>query len=239
MKINKFLAIPLVTSVFALGTVGGALSALAAGPQVALQFATNGLTSPLSSSASNAVVARLLLDTTGSTEAVRIASLPFNLVLGSGALASTLKNCRVYNEADTSTALNTPASISTTLQEGMNNISFNTPLVLAANSMTTLSLRCDIDSNIVSGGTYTVNMNTNNVVATGASTGLAAAVTIRGSVVVPPVIPPIYTYPTPATPGMPVTGASGEATQNLAMIAASILVAALGFSYLSVQKRQS
>lgn len=234
MKTNKFLAIPLVAAVFALGTVGVA-SAQVAGPRVALQFATNGLTSPLSASGSNSVIARLLLDTTGSSESVRLNSLPFNLVLGSGALASTLKNCRVYNEADTSTALNTPASISTTLQEGMNNITFNSPMILAANSMTTLSLRCDVDSNIVSGGTYTINMNTNNVVATGASTGLAAAVTIRGSVVVPPV----YTYPTPTTPGMPVTGATGEATQNLAMIAASILVAALGFSYLSVQKRQS
>jgi hypothetical protein len=228
MKINKILVAPLAASMLLMGTFA---SAQTVGPRVALQFGTNRLTSPLSASSTNAVIARLLLDTTGSSEAVRINAIPFNLVTGSGANASTLNNCRVYNESDTSTALNT-SSATSTLMSGINNISLNNSLIVPANSMTTLSLRCDVAGSLVSGGTYTVNLNTQNVVAVGASTGLPAAVTIRGAVVVPPVVvPPVV------TPGMPTTGAAGEAAQNVAMLAASLLIAGLGFSYMNSRKR--
>ncbi len=230
MKINKILAAPLALSMLLMASAAGAQTV---GPRVALQFGTNGLTSPLSPNSSNAVLARLLLDTTGSTEAVRINSIPFNLVTGSGANASTLNNCRVYNETDTSTALNT-SSASTTMSSGINNIALTNALVIPANSMVTLSLRCDVDSTLVSGGTYTVNLNTNNVVATGASTGLPAAVTIRGAVVVPPVVVPPTT-----TPSLPTTGAAGEMTQNVAMLVASLLIAGLGFSYMNGRKTRT
>lgn len=229
MQIKKFLAVPAVLTVLALSasTVG----AQVIGPRVALQFATNGLTNPLSASSTNAVIARLLLDTTGSTEAVRISSLPFNLVTGGGASASSLMNCRVYNESDLSTSLNTPASATTTLFEGVNNISFNSALILQPNTLTTVSLRCDV-GNLTSGSTFTVNMNTANVVATGASTGIAAAVTIRGAVVIPPVV-----IVPPVTPGLPTTGAAGQTSQNVAMIAASLLMASLGFAYLRTKEQ--
>jgi len=184
MKINKLIVLPLAVATLALGSFGAA-SAQTIGPMVALQFGTNGLTNPLTASSSDAVIARLLLDTTGSTEAVRISSLPFNIVTGSGAIASSLQNCRVYNESNLSVALNTPASANTTMFSGINNIAFNSPLILQPNTLTTLSLRCDVNGTLVSGGTFTVNMNTANVIATGASTGLPAAVTIRGAVVVP------------------------------------------------------
>src|SRR3989344_5932747 len=230
MKINKFLVLPVAVATFALGMIGS-LGAQAIGPQVALQFATNGLTNPLVASSTNAVVARLLLDTTGSTEAVRIASLPFNLITGNGAIASTLNNCRVYNEADLGTSLNTTSS-ATNMFTGINNIAFNSALILQPNTMTTLSLRCDVDGTLVAGGTYTINMNTNNVVATGASTGLPAAVTIRGAVVIPPVV-----VVPPVVPGMPATGAGGQATQTVAMPAASLLIATLGFSYLKLKQK--
>lgn len=225
MKISKFLVLPALIAVLGFSS---AASAQVVGPRVALQFGTNGLTNPLIASSTSAVIARLLLDTTGSTEAVRISSLPFNLVLGGGASASTLNNCRVYNESDTSTALNTPVS---SLSSGINSIAFNSPIVLQANTLTTISLRCDVAGNLAAGGTFTVNMNTGDVIATGASSGLLAAVTIRGAVVVPPVIvPPIV------TPGLPTTGASGQTAQNIAMLAASLLIASLGFSYLRVKQ---
>lgn len=230
MQIKKFIAVPLAIATLALSGWGMA-SAQVTGPRVALQFATNGLTSPLTANSDNAVIARLLLDTTASTEAVRISSLPFNLITGGGALAGTLQNCRVFNEADVNTALNTPVAPAG-MQAGINNIILNNPLVLTANTMTTLSLRCDVGSDLVSGGTYTINMNTANVVATGASTGLPAAVTVRGAVVVPPVV----VIP-PATPGLPATGAAGEMAQNLAMIVAALLMAGLGVSYLNVRRQ--
>jgi hypothetical protein len=231
MKINKLLVVPVAAAVLAASA--GFASAQVIGPRVALQFATNGLTTPLAASSSDAVIARLLLDTTGSTEAVSISSLPFNLVTGSGALASSLQNCRVYNEANLGTALNTPATSTTTLFTGINNVALNSPLVLQPNTMTTLSLRCDVNGTLVAGGTYTVNMNTANVVATGASTGIPAAVTVRGAVVVPPVVV------TPVTPGLPTTGASGETAQNIAMLVASLLIASLGFSYINLKRKVS
>ena len=221
MKINKFIT-GAVAGILALGAVSSA-GAQVIGPRVALQFATNGLTSPLAASTSNAVLARLLLDTTGSTEAVRIGSLPFNLITGNGALASSLQNCRVFNENDLNTSLNTPATATTTLFTGVNNIALNNALVLQPNTMTTLSLRCDVNSTLVAGGTYTINMNTANVVATGASTGLPAAVTVRGAVVIPPVV---------VTPGIPATGVKSPLAQSAMMLAASIFMASLGFSYL-------
>ena len=226
MKINKSITFS-VASILALATASIA-GAQVIGPKVALQFATNGLTSPLVASSNNAVIARLLLDTTGSTEAVRISSLPFNLITGNGALAGSLQNCRVFNEVDLDTALNTPATATTTLFAGVNNIVLNSPLVLGTNTLTTLSLRCDVNSTLVAGGTYTVNMNTVNVVATGASTGLPAAVTVRGAVVIPPVV---------VIPGIPATGVKSPMVQSALMLAASLAMATLGFSYLVKKSR--
>ncbi len=229
MKFTKFLILPVAVMAFALAA--STAGAQVIGPRVSLQFATNGLTSPLSTSSTDAVVARLLLDTTGSTEAVRIASLPFNLVVGNGASASSLRNCRVYNESDLNNALNT-SSATATLFTGINSIVFSNAMILQPNTLTTVSLRCDV-GDLVSGGTFTINMNTNNVVATGASTGLPASVTIRGAVVIPPVV-----VVPPVTPGLPTTGASGQAAQSVAMIAASLLLASLGFSYLKVKQQR-
>lgn len=228
MKLNKLIVLP-VAAVLALGTFGSA-SAQTASPRLALQFGTNGLTNPLVANTSDATVARLLLDTTGSTEAIRLSSLPFNLVVGNGASASTLENCQVYNESASTVALNNETGA---LNAGINTITFNSPMVLAANTLTTVALRCDVTEDLVAGGTFTVNMNTNNVVATGASTGLPALVTIRGSVVVPPVVVPPVVVP-PVTPGMPVTG--GESAQNIAMLAASLLIAGLAFTSISARK---
>lgn len=230
--LKKLIVFPLAFAVFALGFAGPA-NAQVGTPRLALQFGTNGLTNPLVASTTDATIARLLLDTTGSTEAVRISSLPFNLVTGSGALTSTLQNCRVFNESAPTVALNTPATATTSMVAGLNNITFNSPLILPANTLTTVALRCDIAGDLVAGGTYTVNMNTANVVATGAVTGVPALVTIRGSVVVPPIITPNV----PATPGLPATGAGSEAAQNVAMLIASLLIAGLGFTSFNYRKK--
>ena len=232
--IKKSIVASLAFALLALGTFGSA-SAQVASPRVALQFGTNGLTNPLVENTSDATIARLLIDTTGSTEAVRIASLPFNLVVGNGAEADTLMNCRVFNEAAGTVALNS-ADDDDTLSSGINTITFSTPLVLAANTLTTFALRCDVGDDLVAGGTYTVNMNTANVVATGVTTGLPALVTVRGSVVVPPIVtPPIVVVPPVVTPGMPATG--GEAAQNIAMLLAAVLIAGLGFSSLNLRSK--
>lgn len=225
MKIRKLIAFPTALALMAVlgfGAFGLAATANAqvGGPRVAIELLSSGLTSPLSASSTNNTVARLLLDTTGSTEAVRITALPFILTTGNNAVAADLYNCRVINESAGGAVL----SSGVTLQSGLNNIALNAPLVLAANTTTTLALRCDVENDMVSNGTYTFSMNTANLVATGATTGLPALVVVRGAVVVPPVVNP------PVIPGLPTTGAGGEAPLNIAMLLGSAMLAALGLS---------
>lgn len=227
--IKKILALPIAVAMIALGFAGSA-SAQTASPLLQIQLATNGLTSPLTAGGDDATVARLRLDTTGSTEAVRISSLPFILTTGSGAQADTLNNCRVYNEAAGTVALN-DADANDTLNAGLNNIALDSALVIPAGSQMTLALRCDIDEDLVAGGTFTFSMNSANVVATGVTTGLAAIVTVPGAAVIPPVVvvPPVVVIPT--TPGMPATGADSDAAKNVALALGTVLLAGIGMTY--------
>ncbi len=229
MTIKKLLILPLAIATMVLGA--GQAGAQMVSPILAIQLTNSGLTSPLVASSEGATVARLVLDTTGSTEAVRISSLPFILSTSNGALASTLSDCRVYNEANADVAIS--GSTSNSLVGGVNNIVLSNTMTLPAGSVTTLALRCDVGSNLVTNGTYTFSMNTANVAATGATTGLPAVVTVRGAA--PVVVPPVVVIP-PIVPGMPVTGANGNAATNIAALLGSVLVAALGFAYIKQSK---
>jgi hypothetical protein len=199
------------------------VSAQTIAPRVAIELLTSGLTSPLTASSTDNVMARLVLDTTGSPEGVRINSLPFILTTGNGAASGTLTNCTVVNENNTGVDLNAAPGNGSGLVSGLNTIGFSSPLVLAAGTITTLQLRCDASAGLVSGGTFTFSMNTANVSATGVSTGLPAVVSIRGAVVPPVVIPPFI-------PGVPNTGAGGAAPMNWALILGSVGIAAVGFA---------
>lgn len=189
-------------------------------PRVAIQLLTSGLTSPLVASSTDNVMARLVLDTTGSPEAVRISSLPFILTTGNGAASGTLTNCTVVNESNVNSDL---SGNSGGLVAGINSINLSNPLVLAAGTVTTLQLRCDATGGLVSGGTFTFSMNTANVAGTGVSTGLPALVSVRGAVPTVPVIPVIPTVPN--------TGAGGDATANIALLLGSFTLATLGVVY--------
>jgi hypothetical protein len=224
MKINKILALPIAIALVAMGSIGS-VSAQTAAPRVAIQLSAAGITSPLTASSTGAVMARLLLDTNGSGESVRINSLPFFLTLGNGAQASTLQNCQMYNESNTSASL----SSGSTVAAGLNSLAFSSPLVLAPNTLTTIALKCDIAPNLVSGGTYTFSMNTANLAATGVTTGQPAIVSVRGAVIPPVVNPPVVNPP--VTPGFPSTGAGGDTGSNLMIILGSLVVAGAGLAY--------
>lgn len=235
MNIKKLIVIPTalaLTAVFGFGAFGFSpvANAQTVGPRVGIQLLNTGLTSPLEESDEDATVARLVLDTTGSSEQIRITSLPFILNTGNGAVASDLENCQVSNESNIDAELNSDD----TLQSGLNNISLSSPLILNANTINTFSLRCDVSDDMVAGGTYTFSMNTANLVATGASTGLPAFVYVRGAVVVPPpvVVPPV-------TPGLPTTGAGGEAAQNIAIIMGSMMAAITGLALMRKAEKRA
>jgi hypothetical protein len=223
LKINRTLmGFPVALALFAGAATASAQSAA---PIVGIQLLTSGLTSPIVANTDDATVARLVLDTSGSAEAVRISSIPFILSTGNGAIASTLRNCRVVNEANDDVNLSTPAGDSVGLTSGLNSITLSSPLTLAAGTVTTLDLMCDASAGIVSGGTFTFSMNTANVAGTGVTTGLPAIVTIRGAAPVTPV-PPVVVIPT-----VPNTGAGGEAAQNVALLLGSVALAAVGVAY--------
>jgi hypothetical protein len=214
---SKFLGLTVAVALFAVAATAGAQTVQ---PRVAIQLLTSGLTSPLVASSTDNVMARLVVDTTGSPEAVRLSSLPFILATGNGAASGTLQNCTVVNEANTGADL---SANSGGLVAGLNSINLTSPLVLAAGTVTTLQLRCDTTGGLVSGGTFTFSMNTANVAGTGVSTGLPAIVTVRGAVPTVPVIPVIPTVPN--------TGAGGDVAQNVALLLGSITLATLGIAY--------
>lgn len=221
MSFKKLLILPVALAFMAVGA-GSANAQVAAAPVLAVQLATTGLTNPLVIG-QNATLARLVLDTTGSNTSVRISSLPLSLTTGSGAVPSSLTNCRVYNE-NGGAALSSGTNVPGTLVSGMNNLNLDTALVLPAGTVTTLDVRCDIASNLVTGGTYQFSLNTADVVAADPVTGTPATVVLRG-VTTPIVVPPVV------IPTVPNTGAGGMASTNVAIILGSLTAAAFGLAY--------
>ncbi|MBX4195434.1 hypothetical protein KW796_00555 [Candidatus Parcubacteria bacterium] len=211
-------------------TAATASAQLSTQPRVAIQLLTSGLTSPLTASSTDATIARLVLDTTGSPEGVRILSLPFILNTNNGALASSLTNCTVVNETNSSVDLSVAPGNGVGLVNGLNTVTLSSPLVLPSNTIVTLDLRCDPSAALVSGGSFTVSMNTANVAATGIVTGLPAVVSVRGAA---PVIPPVV------IPTVPNTGAGGNAAMNFALLLGSLGLATLGIAYTSKAVKQA
>ncbi len=222
MTFKKLLVLPVAVAMLSL-SFGIANAQVAAAPRLAVALETSGLTNPLTVG-TNATLARLTLDTTGSNTAVRIASLPLSVATGAGATTTSLSNCRVFNEA-TNGALTSGVNIPNVLSSGMNSITLDTPLVIPAGTVMTLSVRCDIASNLVTGGTFQFSLNTANVVATDPVSGVPAVVSLRGVVVPPVIIPPVI------VPTVPNTGAGGQAPMNIAIILGSLAVAGFGLAY--------
>ncbi|MDB5194177.1 MAG: hypothetical protein JWN50_191 [Parcubacteria group bacterium] len=226
MSFKKLLVLPALVAMLGFGSsIASAQVITTAMPRVAVALETTALTNPLVSGTTGATLARLTLDTTGSNTAVRIASLPLTLSTGSGALTSSLTGCRVFNET-TGGALTSGSNIPSSLSTGMNTITLDTPFVMQAGTVATLAVRCDIASNLVTGGTYQFSLNTANVVAADPITGTPAVVTLRG--VVTPIPVPV---PVPVIPTVPNTGAGGAATTNVALILGSLAVAGFGLAY--------
>lgn len=224
MSFKKLLVLPVAVAIlgFSFGTANAQV--IAPAPRLAVALETTGLTNPLTIG-TNATLARLTLDTTGSNTAVRIASIPLSVTTGVGATTTSLTNCRVFNEA-TGGVLSSGTNIPATLASGMNSITLDTPFVIPAGTVTTLAVRCDIASNLVTGGTFQFSLNTANVVATDPVSGAAAVVTLRGVVV-----PPVIVVPPVVIPTVPNTGAGGQATGNIAIILGSLAVAGFGLAY--------
>ena len=196
-------------------------NAQVATPNLLINLVPDNVVSNIAPGASNAILANVRLDATTSSDDIRLAYLPIILSTGNGARASDL-TCRTANSATPNNALNTGNNASTTMSTGLNTITFDNPVIVARGTTANILVQCNVSSGLVTGGTYQFSINTNNVVATSATTGLPAVVGVMRTPVV--VIPP-------TVPGIPNTGFGGNATTNIALILGSVVVAGLGLAY--------
>jgi hypothetical protein len=220
-KLQKmFTVLPLSLALLA-STMAGVASAQTY-PALSVQLLTQGLTQNAGAGTQNAIMAIARLDTTSSNEDIRISSLPLILTTGGGANGSSLQSCHLANANNISSPLSTSGNVPSALNSGVNTLALDTPLVLPRGSVTMLDLICNVSTTAAAGGSFTFSINTANVMATGVTSGLPAQVSITpGAVVIPPT-----TYP-----GVPNTGAGGEAGSNIALIVGSLLVASFGYLY--------
>ncbi|MBX4189426.1 hypothetical protein KW785_02420 [Candidatus Parcubacteria bacterium] len=200
-------------------------------PMLAVQLMTNGLSQNVGAGSQNATLAVVRLDTTYSGEDVRISSIPLILGTGNGATGASLQNCTIANANNTSSALNSGNNVPSSINSGLNSFTLDNPLVLPRGTVTTLNLMCNIGSGAVNGGTYTFSLNTANVVATGATSGQPAVVTVGTSVPNTGGTGTVGNGTGTVYPGVPNTGAGGNAARNIALILGSLFTAALGLFY--------
>ena len=217
---KKKLAFPMVVALFAFASVLPA-SAQAATPNLIVNLIPDSVSSTISGGSNNVILANVRLDAITSSDDIRLGSLPLLLSTGSGARASDL-TCRTANSLSPLVSLNSGNNASTTMTNGLNVITFDNPVIVARGTTANILVRCDINPALVTGGTYQFSVNSNNVVATSATTGATVLVGVSRTQVV--VIPPVV-------PGIPNTGFGGNSTTNIALIFGSIVVAGLGLAY--------
>ncbi len=215
-----FTVLPLSLALLA-STMAGVASAQTY-PALSVQLMTQGLTQNAGAGTQNAIMAIARLDTTSSSEDIRLASLPLILTTGGGAAGASLQSCHIANANNISAPLSTSGNVPATLNGGLNTFVFDSPLIIPRGSVTMLDLICGVSTSALPGGSYTFSLNTANVVATGVTSGLPATVSVAPGAV--------YVPPTPL-PGVPNTGAGGEASSNIALIVGSLMVAGFGYVY--------
>lgn len=127
--------------------------------------------------AQNFLFAQYQFDTTNSSDAVRISSLsvPFT----HSASPEGLTNCQLYNASGTSLTTGTNVVNPTAGRTSGSNVTFtfDTPLTLPANTITTISLRCNISGSVAAGTTYSFGTGT-----APSGTGVASGSSVTGTV---------------------------------------------------------
>ncbi len=101
-----------------------------------------------------------------------VSSLPVNLTTSSGAVASNLLNCLVFNTTGGASSTSALGPTFTTVS-GSNTFSLNTPLIVNSGSPVTLQIRCDVASSTASGSTFQFVANPVNVGSTSSGGSLS------------------------------------------------------------------
>jgi hypothetical protein len=231
MTIKKFVLAP---AVFALVALFGANVALAAGPALSVGITPVVVTQNGTAATPNVTFATLRLSATSSTEDILVTAIPMNVTAGNGGSTSNLSNCRVVNLSNGS-VLNTGSNVSSFIQNGANSVTLDTPLRVNAGSMIDVAVRCDIIASNALNNTYAFTVNPSAVVARSATTNTGFTPTSGEGVPTAPIS--VTTTGTTGTtipviiPGLPNTGMGGNASANVALLAAAGLITAAGFAY--------
>jgi len=216
---KKLLFVPTALALFLF--VGLTASAQSA-PSLLVDMVNTGVAQSIGPNMQNVTMANVRLDTTFSNDNIRLSSLPIIVTAGNGANASSLTSCQLVNPVNTNSPLNTGNNAVSGLSSGSNTFNFDNSITLTRGTVTNLLLNCNINGSLTSGGTYQFSINTANVSAVAASTGLPATVGVStGGVIIP----------NPTVPGIPNTGFGDAATSNMMLIIGSIVVAGLGIAY--------
>jgi len=141
-------------------------------------------TSP-SSGASGVTLGTFTLATTqsGSAGDVQVTSIPLTLTTGSGANASDLSSCQVYNSNGSVISSSGLAVVS-----GTNTVTFSSPVQIGGGQSAQFTVRCNVGSNISSGATYqfTAGMPTLSTGSVTTPTGAALSLALGTTPVVRP-----------------------------------------------------
>jgi hypothetical protein len=223
---KKLFALPMAFALFLALGFGSAEAQVATAPRLYVELQTEGVTSVVNSGAQDVTLANVRLDATQSSEDIRINGLPLTLATASGAVSSNLSGCRAFNAGNQSNALNSGNNVSGSLNGGLNNLNFDTSLIVPRGTVVSVLVQCDVSSSLPAGGTFQFSMNTSNVSATGATTGLNALVGVGRAPV-----GGVVTNPNPNVPGIPNTGAGGNVATNVLLLVGSVVFAGLGLVY--------
>jgi hypothetical protein len=195
-------------------------------------------------------VALVKLDASNSMANVHIPSLTFSSSFAGGAGQNTLTNCAVSFTNAIGIALNTNSNAVSSLGN-TTAFTFDTPVIVPAGGTTWLGLVCNVDASLAQNGAVTLRINPATVSAINASTSAviiptagvsSAGVELTSGTASAATLPPATQGTTPSTqgstqgtattPGIPNTGAGGNAASNIILLIISGIIIATGATLL-------
>ena len=183
----------------------------------------------------NVTLATIRMNAVGSTDDILVSALPLSMTASNGGTVSNLNNCRVVNLSNNSQQLNSGSNIPSSIFNGSNSITLDTPLRVPAGSIVDVAVKCNIIASAAVNNTYAVNIDPLAVVARSAVNGLQITPSVGTGAPVQTGVVTTSSAGTVIIPGLPNTGMGGNTSTNVALIAFAGLVTAAG-GYAAVRR---
>ena len=155
------------------------------GPALSILTAATPVASTIVGNAQDQVFAYIDLDPSAGGEDIRVSQIIVSDTMTVGATATELLNLELWGDPDNTDAtaenVRLVTSNSTATNGATTTFTFQTPIVVSQSATSRLTLKADVDGNLVAGGEkHAFNVITPNVTATGKSTGNTAVKTYSG-----------------------------------------------------------